>query len=176
MLLITELVEDVKYITEGEGDKKNLFIEGIFLQAGVKNRNGRMYDPAIMEREVARYMKEAVGSRRAYGELGHPSGPQINLDRVSHLIVGLQREGNNWIGKAKITDTPMGNIARGLINDGAALGVSSRGLGSLKPVSWRSNRTSVWRPRQTSSPILLRLMLLSMVLWKASSGSGTTDS
>jgi hypothetical protein len=135
MLLITELVEDVKYITEGEGDKKNLFIEGIFLQAGVKNRNGRMYDPAIMEREVARYMKEAVGSRRAYGELGHPSGPQINLDRVSHLIVGLQREGNNWIGKAKITDTPMGNIARGLINDGAALGVSSRGLGSLKPVN-----------------------------------------
>jgi hypothetical protein len=135
MLLITELVEDVKYITEGEGDKKNLFIEGIFLQAGVKNRNGRMYDPAIMEREVTRYMKEAVGARRAYGELGHPSGPQINLDRVSHLIVGLQREGNNWIGKAKVTDTPMGNIARGLINDGAALGVSSRGLGSLKPVN-----------------------------------------
>lgn len=135
MLLITELVEDVKYITEGEGEKKNLFIEGVFLQAGIKNRNGRLYNPDIMEREVTRYMKEAVGSRRAYGELGHPAGPQINLDRVSHLIVGLQREGNNWIGKAKITDTPMGNIARGLINDGAALGVSSRGLGSLKPVN-----------------------------------------
>lgn len=132
MKLITELVEQVEYITEKREDgKKETFIEGIFLQADLKNRNGRVYPMGVMENEVARYVRDTVDSKRAYGELGHPMGPQINLDRVSHLIVSLVKEGSNFIGKAKITDTPMGNIAKGLIESGANLGVSSRGLGSL---------------------------------------------
>lgn len=134
MKLITELVEQVQCITEKKEDgKKDYFIEGIFLQADLKNRNGRLYPMDIMESEVDRYVKETVDAKRAYGELGHPMGPQINLDRVSHLIVSLIREGNNFIGKAKLTDTPMGNIAKGLLESGANLGVSSRGLGSLTP-------------------------------------------
>jgi len=132
MKLITETNTNVRYLTEEKGGKKNLYIEGVFLQADVVNRNNRKYDPNIMDKEVNRYMKEAVENKRAFGELGHPDGPQINLDRVSHIITELRREGNNWIGKARITDTPMGNIARGLIESGGQLGVSSRGLGSLK--------------------------------------------
>lgn len=132
MKLITEVVEDLQYIVEEKDGKKNLFIEGIFLQSDLKNRNGRVYPREIMQREVARYTKESIDSKRALGELGHPDGPTVNLDRVSHLIVSLKEDGNNWIGKAKILDTPMGNIARNLIEGGAQLGVSSRGLGSLK--------------------------------------------
>ena len=132
MKLITELTEEVKYVTEStESGKKNLYIEGIFLQCEQKNRNNRSYKLSTMQREVGRYMKEFVEKGRAFGELGHPNGPQINLDRVSHLITNLRQEGNDFIGRAKITETPMGNIARGLIESGAQLGVSSRGLGSL---------------------------------------------
>ena len=134
MKLITELFEDMEYITEAkENGEKEHFIHGIFLQAEQKNRNGRIYPLHIMDKEVNRYMTDVIKKNRAYGELGHPAGPAINLDRVSHIIVDLKRDGNNFIGKAKITDTPMGNIAKGLMKSGANLGVSSRGLGSLKP-------------------------------------------
>lgn len=133
MKLFTELSEDVRYITEAkENGKKDCYIEGIFLQAELKNRNGRMYPIDVLESEVKRYMRETVEKNRAYGELGHPAGPSINLDRVSHIITELKRDGNNFIGKAKITETPMGNIARGLLESGANLGVSSRAMGSLK--------------------------------------------
>ena len=133
MKLITELFEDMEYITEAkENGEKEHYIHGIFLQAEKKNRNGRIYPLHIMDKEVTRYMNDIVKKNRAYGELGHPAGPQINLDRVSHIIVDLKRDGNNFIGKAKITDTPMGNIAKGLMKSGANLGVSSRGLGTLK--------------------------------------------
>lgn len=133
MKLIVETVEDVQYVTEAKEDgSKNLYIEGIFLQSAIKNRNGRMYPEEVMDREVARYIKEAVETKTAMGELGHPNGPQINLDRVSHRIVSLRKEGTDYIGKAMITNTPMGNIARGIMESGARLGVSSRGMGTLK--------------------------------------------
>jgi hypothetical protein len=132
MKLITEVTEAVKILTEEKDGKKNLFIEGIFLQGNIKNRNGRLYNTNILDREVNRYVKESVEKGRAYGELGHPDGPGVNLDRVSHIITELKREGDNFIGKAKISSTPMGQIARGLIEDGAQLGVSSRGMGSIK--------------------------------------------
>jgi hypothetical protein len=133
MKLIKEITESVKVITEAREDgKKSLFIEGPFLQSNIPNRNGRRYSSEIMEREVNRYVKEMVSKGRAYGELGHPDGPGINLDRVSHIITELRRDGDNWIGKAKISSTPMGQIAAGLIEDGAQLGVSSRGMGSIK--------------------------------------------
>jgi hypothetical protein len=133
MKLITEMVEDVQYITEAKEDgSKNFYIEGVFLQSAIKNRNGRMYPEHIMDKEVARYIKEAVEAKTALGELGHPNGPQINLPLVSHRIVSLRKEGTDYIGKAMITNTPMGNIARGIIESGAKLGVSSRGMGSLK--------------------------------------------
>jgi hypothetical protein len=132
MKLIKELTESVNYITEEKNGKKTLYIEGPFLVAEAVNRNKRMYKEESMRREVNRYMEEYVTKNRAFGELGHPDTPSINLDRVSHLIVGLRQEGNAWIGKAKILETPMGNIARNLIDGGAQLGVSSRGMGSLK--------------------------------------------
>ena len=133
MKLITELNESVKYVTEATEDgKKNLYIEGPFLQSEIKNRNGRVYPRGVMEREVNRYNDQFVSKGRAMGELGHPDGPSINLDRVSHIIESLRQDGTNWVGRARITDTPMGNIARGLIESGAQLGVSSRGMGSLK--------------------------------------------
>jgi hypothetical protein len=133
MKLIRETVEQTKFITENKlGKGKDYFIEGIFLQSDLKNRNGRMYPEAVMDREVGRYMESLVKQNRAYGELGHPDTPSINLDRVSHLIVDLRKEGTNYIGKAKILETPMGNIARGLLDGGANLGVSSRALGSLQ--------------------------------------------
>ena len=133
MRLIREVTEKVNLVTElHEGKGKEYFIEGVFLQSELKNRNGRMYPESVMDKEVARYMKEQVENNRAYGELGHPDNPSINLDRVSHLIVSLQKEGTNYIGKAKILETPMGQIARGLLDGGANLGVSSRALGSLK--------------------------------------------
>lgn len=133
MKLITETIEELQYVTEAKEDgSKNLYIEGIFLQSAIKNRNGRIYPESVMDKEVARYMKEAVDTKTAMGELGHPNGPQINLDRVSHRIVSLKKEGTDYIGKALITNTPMGNIARGIMESGARLGVSSRGMGSLK--------------------------------------------
>ena len=134
MKLIKELSEEVEYVTESsESGEKKHFIEGIFLQGNIANRNGRIYETNILKGEVNRYIKEVVNNSRAYGELGHPQGPQINLDRVSHLIKELRQDGNNFIGKALITNTPMGNIAKGLMESGAKLGVSSRGMGSLKP-------------------------------------------
>ena len=134
MKLITELFETVEYLTEAkETGEKNHYIQGIFMQAEEINRNGRIYRLPIMEKEVNRYINDVVKHHRAYGELGHPASPQINLDRVSHIITELKRDGNNFIGKAKLTDTPMGNIAVGLLKSGASLGVSSRGMGSLKP-------------------------------------------
>jgi len=132
MKLITEITESVKLITEENDGKKSLFIEGIFLQGNIVNRNGRRYPTETLQKEVGRYMKEAVAKGRAYGELGHPDGPAINLDRVSHIITDLRQEGDNFIGKAKISSTPMGTIAAGLLEDGAQLGVSSRGMGSIK--------------------------------------------
>jgi hypothetical protein len=132
MKLIKELTESVNYITEEKDGKKTLYIEGPFLVAETVNRNKRMYKEETMRKEVNRYAEEYVSKNRAFGELGHPDTPSINLDRVSHLIVGLRQEGNAWIGKAKILETPMGNIARNLIEGGAQLGVSSRGMGSLK--------------------------------------------
>ena len=133
MKLIREVTESTNLIVENKlGKGKEYFIEGIFLQSELKNRNGRMYPESVMDNEVARYIKESVDNNRAYGELGHPDNPSINLDRVSHMIVSLKKEGTNYIGKAKILETPMGMIARGLLDGGANLGVSSRALGSLK--------------------------------------------
>ena len=135
MKLIKEVVEDVKYLTEEKDGKKSLFIEGPFLVAETVNRNGRKYLRETMQKEVSRYTDEYINKNRAFGELGHPDTPSINLDRVSHLNVALRQEGDVWIGKAKILDTPMGNIARNLIEGGGQLGVSSRGMGSLKSVN-----------------------------------------
>ena len=132
MKLITETIEDVQILTEERDGKKLLYIEGVFLQGAIKNRNGRMYPFEVLDREVERYNEEYVKSKRALGELGHPDGPTINLDRVSHRIVSLKAEGNNFIGKAQILDTPMGNIAKNLLGEGVQLGVSSRGMGSIQ--------------------------------------------
>jgi hypothetical protein len=134
MKLIKELVESVNYLTEEKDGKKTLYIEGPFLVAETKNKNNRIYKEDVMRKEVHRYTEEYINKNRAFGELGHPDTPSINLDRVSHLNVGLRQEGNVWIGKAKILETPMGNIARNLIEGGAQLGVSSRGMGSLKTI------------------------------------------
>ena len=131
MKLITETIENVEVITEGKGADKKLYIEGVFLQSEIKNRNGRMYPFSVLEKEVQRYNEEYVKNSRALGELGHPDGPTVNLDRVSHRITSLRAEGNNFIGKAQIMNTPMGNIARSLLEDGVKLGVSSRGMGSI---------------------------------------------
>ena len=133
MFLISEQISDeVQLITEEKNGKKEQYIEGVFLQAGIKNRNGRIYPVETMKKEVNRYIKEFVNKKRAYGELGHPEGPTINLERVSHLITDLKEDGKNFVGKAKILSTPMGNIVKGLLNDGAKLGVSSRGMGSVE--------------------------------------------
>ena len=134
MKLITETIEDVRLLTDEKDGKKLLYIEGVFLQSELKNRNGRMYPFSVLEREVKRYNEEYVQSKRALGELGHPDGPTINLDRVSHRITSLKAEGNNFIGKAQILDTPMGNIAKNLLGEGVQLGVSSRGMGSIQKV------------------------------------------
>ena len=132
MKIITEVTQDLNYLTEAkEGGGKNMFIEGIFMQAEKPNRNGRMYNRGIMEREVQRY-QSLINEKRSLGELGHPANPSVNLDKVSHLITGLRFEGNDVYGKAKILDTPMGKIAKNFIEEGVRLGVSSRGLGSLK--------------------------------------------
>jgi len=132
MKLITEEVSQVKFITEGKGAKKKMYIEGVFLQGDIKNRNGRMYPVNTLAKEVGRYNESFVQKGRALGELGHPEGPTVNLDRVSHKITSLRQEGNNFIGKAQLLETPMGKIAKSLIAEGVTLGVSSRGVGSLK--------------------------------------------
>ena len=132
MKLITEEISQVKIISEGKGANKTLHIEGVFLQGGIKNRNGRMYPVDTLNREVGRYCENFIGKGRALGELGHPEGPTVNLDRVSHKITSLVREGNNFKGKAKLLETPMGKIAKSLLGEGVMLGVSSRGVGSLK--------------------------------------------
>lgn len=131
MKLITETIEDVQLLVEESEGKKTYFIEGIFLQGDLTNRNGRNYPVNILDREVTKYNENFVGTGRALGELGHPDGPTINLDRVSHKIISLTKEGNNFIGKAKLLETPMGKIAKSLLDDGVKLGVSSRGLGSM---------------------------------------------
>jgi hypothetical protein len=136
MKLITEMIEsEVDFVTEAKEDGgKNYFIEGVFMQGNIKNRNGRMYPMETLAKEVKRYNKEYVEQNRAYGELGHPQGPTINLERVSHMIKDLHQDGNNIIGRAKImTETPMGKIVKNLMDEGAKLGVSSRGMGTLKP-------------------------------------------
>ena len=132
MKLITEEVSNVKIITEGKGSNKKLYIEGVFLQGNIKNRNGRMYAVDTLAREVNRYNEAFVGKGRALGELGHPDGPTVNLDRVSHKITSLVQEGDNFRGKAQLLNTPMGKIASSLLDEGVMLGVSSRGVGSLK--------------------------------------------
>jgi len=132
MKLITEEVSKVKFISEGKGANKKLYIEGVFLQGGIKNRNGRMYPVETLAREVGRYNESFVQKGRALGELGHPDGPTVNLDRVSHKITSLTQEGNNFRGKAQLLSTPMGKIASSLIDEGVTLGVSSRGVGSLR--------------------------------------------
>ena len=136
MRLIKEVTEEIKYIAEinEETGKKSHFIEGVFLQADITNRNGRRYPMETMRKEVDRYIKESIDKKRAMGELGHPEGPTLNLDRVSHMITSLKEDGSNYVGRAKILDTPMGNIVKNLIDEGASLGVSSRGMGSLKEV------------------------------------------
>ena len=133
MKLIREEIEEAKVvITEGKGGKKSHFIEGVFLQGEIKNRNGRMYPISTLQREAKNYNTKYIEKGRALGELGHPDGPTINLDRVSHLITSLKQEGNNYVGKARLLDTPMGNIAKNLIDEGVKLGVSSRGLGTIR--------------------------------------------
>ena len=132
MKLITEINEDLEYIVEGTGKDKSMYINGVFMMSETKNRNGRIYGKDILFNEVSRYRTEYVDKNRAFGELGHPEGPTINLERVSHMIRELREDGNNIVGKAKIMDTPYGNIVKNLINEGAKLGVSSRGMGSLE--------------------------------------------
>ena len=133
MKLITEEIEQVEFIVENRNGKKSLYIEGVFLQGNIKNRNGRMYPMETLRKEVSRYNENHIKSGRALGELGHPDGPTVNLDRVSHKIVSLKESGSNYVGKAKILSTPMGKIAQSLLGEGVKLGVSSRGVGSLKP-------------------------------------------
>ena len=132
MRLIAEEITDVKFLSEEKEGKKNYFIEGIFLQAELKNRNNRMYPLGTLQKEVAKYDENYIQKGRALGELGHPDGPSINLDRVSHKILSLKEDGNNFIGRAKLLDTPMGGIAKNLLDEGVKLGVSSRGMGSIR--------------------------------------------
>jgi hypothetical protein len=132
MKLITEAIEDIQILEEERNGRKTLHIEGVFLQADLKNRNGRVYPFPVLEREVNRYNEQYISAGRALGELGHPDGPTVNLDRVSHKITSLKAEGSNFIGKAQILDTPMGNIAKSLLGSGVKLGVSSRGMGSIE--------------------------------------------
>jgi hypothetical protein len=131
MKLISEEVQNAEYITEEVNGKKNYKIRGVFLQSEIKNRNGRVYEKEILEKEVSRYNAEFINKKRAFGELGHPDSPTVNLERVSHMITNLYPDGNNFIGEAKIMNTPYGKIVKGLIDEGAQLGVSSRGMGSL---------------------------------------------
>ena len=132
MKLITETIEDVQVLTEETNGRKDYKIKGVFMQADIKNRNGRIYPVETLAREVRRYTKEFIEKKRAFGELGHPDGPTVNLERVSHMITSLKPEGKNFIGEAKVMDTPYGKIVKNLIDEGAVLGVSSRGMGSIQ--------------------------------------------
>ena len=138
MKLITETTENIEVITEEKGAGKDYKIRGIFLQGDIKNRNGRVYPVDVLSKEVGRYNKEFVEKKRAFGELGHPDGPTVNLERVSHMITSLKPEGRNFIGEAKVMDTPYGKIVKNLIDEGAQLGVSSRGMGSMKQVNGKN--------------------------------------
>ena len=134
MKLISEHLDDIEFITEDDAEgKKNYRIKGVFMEADIKNRNNRMYPMAVLEKEVKRYNKEYIQQKRAFGELGHPDGPTVNLERVSHMITKLYPDGKQFVGEAKIMDTPYGKIVKNLIDEGAKLGVSSRGMGSLEP-------------------------------------------
>ena len=132
MKLITETIENIEVLTEERNGKKDYKIKGIFMQADIKNRNGRIYPVGTLAKEVKRYNEQFINKKRAFGELGHPDGPTVNLERVSHMITSLKPEGKNFIGEAKIMDTPYGKIVKNLIDEGAQLGVSSRGMGSLQ--------------------------------------------
>ena len=138
MKLITETIEDVQILTEETNGKKDYKIKGVFMQADIKNRNGRIYPVETLAREVRRYTKEFIEKKRAFGELGHPDGPTVNLERVSHMITSLKPEGKNFIGEAKVMDTPYGKIVKNLIDEGAVLGVSSRGMGSIQQTGGRN--------------------------------------
>ena len=138
MKLITETIEDVQILTEETNGKKDYKIKGVFMQADIKNRNGRIYPVETLAKEVRRYTKEFIEKKRAFGELGHPDGPTVNLERVSHMITSLKPEGKNFIGEAKVMDTPYGKIVKNLIDEGAVLGVSSRGMGSIQQQNGRN--------------------------------------
>ena len=138
MKLITETIEDVQILTEETNGKKDYKIKGVFMQADIKNRNGRIYPVETLAKEVRRYTKEFIEKKRAFGELGHPDGPTVNLERVSHMITSLKPEGKNFIGEAKVMDTPYGKIVKNLIDEGAVLGVSSRGMGSIQQTGGRN--------------------------------------
>ena len=138
MKLITETIEDVQVLTEERNGTKDYKIKGVFMQADIKNRNGRVYPVETLAKEVRRYSKEFIEKKRAFGELGHPDGPTVNLERVSHMITSLKPEGKNFIGEAKIMDTPYGKIVKNLIDEGAVLGVSSRGMGSIQQQGGRN--------------------------------------
>ena len=138
MKLITETIEDVQVLTEEKNGRKDYKIKGVFMQADIKNRNGRIYPVETLAKEVRRYSKEFIEKKRAFGELGHPDGPTVNLERVSHMITSLKPEGKNFIGEAKVMDTPYGKIVKNLIDEGAQLGVSSRGMGSMKQVNGKN--------------------------------------
>jgi hypothetical protein len=138
MKLITETIEDIEVITEEKSGKTNYKIRGVFMQADIKNRNGRVYPVETLAREVKRYTNEFINKKRAFGELGHPDGPTVNLERVSHMITSLKPEGKNFVGEAKIMDTPYGKIVKNLIDEGAQLGVSSRGMGSIQQSQGRN--------------------------------------
>ena len=138
MKLITETIEDVQVLTEERNGKKDYKIKGVFMQADIKNRNGRIYPVETLAKEVRRYRKEFIEKKRAFGELGHPDGPTVNLERVSHMITSLKPEGKNFIGEAKVMDTPYGKIVKNLIDEGAVLGVSSRGMGSIQQQGGRN--------------------------------------
>ena len=138
MKLITETIEDVQVLTEEKNGKKDYKIKGVFIQADIKNRNGRIYPVETLAKEVRRYTKEFIEKKRAFGELGHPDGPTVNLERVSHMITSLKPEGKNFIGEAKVMDTPYGKIVKNLIDEGAVLGVSSRGMGSIQQQGGRN--------------------------------------
>jgi hypothetical protein len=176
MKLITEEISKVEFVVEGTGSKKKMFIEGVFLQGDIKNRNGRMYPMSTLEKEVGRYNEAFVSKGRALGELGHPDGPTVNLDRVSHKIVSLTKEGSNFRGKAQILDTPMGKIAKSLIDEGVMLGVSSRGVGSLRTTNEGHKVVGEDFMLATAADIVADPSApLSQELWKEKSGFGTVE-
>ena len=177
MKLISEEIQDAEYLIEDANGKKNYKIKGVFLQSDIKNRNGRVYPKEIMIKEVNRYNKEFVEKKRAFGELGHPDGPTVNLERVSHMITNLQQDGSNYIGEAKIMNTPYGKIVKGLIDEGAQLGVSSRGMGSLEQRNGANYVKSDFMLATTPTLLQTHLLLMPLykVLWRVKSGYGIME-